>query len=297
MPPRSRKAKQGSSLAKPKDDGPHASENRTEQHDSPVRSVTYEVPFDKKSITCERHGSESGKPGLIFTHGAGGGISNPATKLFAEGSASRDTATVCFEGSMNLQSRVKAFHAVVEHENGQSAALGGRSMGARAAVLAAKEHQTQALVLASYPLIGQNGDLRDQILLEADADKDILFISGDADNMCPIERLNRVRAKMKAHTWLAVVKGADHGMALKPKDAVEKMRIYTGRLAAQWLSKRDSASTECSLRWDAHQHEVVDGGWKAPVTSTSVSSKRPPPVRGQQAEDASEGPSKKQKKT
>ncbi|KAG8628768.1 hypothetical protein KVT40_002633 [Elsinoe batatas] len=49
---------------------------------------TFKLPFNDKFIICQRHSgpqSDDGEPGgtsLIFTHGAGGGIANPATAEF-----------------------------------------------------------------------------------------------------------------------------------------------------------------------------------------------------------------------
>lgn len=86
----------------------------------------FKVPSKDKEILCERRG-KAGKPDLIFTHGAGGGLSNAATKDFADGFA-EISPVVSFQGNMNLQGRVRGFQAVLEHEDIQCA-LGGRSMG------------------------------------------------------------------------------------------------------------------------------------------------------------------------
>lgn len=229
--------------------------------------ATFEIRSDDgKTVTCQRFSTQTGVPALIFTHGASGGLTNPATRTFTQGFA-QTTPAVCFQGTMNLQSRVKAFHAVIGSEKADGAALGGRSMGARAAVLAAKDHTTTTLVLVSYPLIGQNGAIRDQILLDTDGSLDVLFVSGDKDNMCPIEQLSAVRARMKARSWMMVVKGADHGMSMTPKSAVDAMREYTGKAAAEWLKQRDPNRTDCSLRWDADDGHVVDDGWHPAIPS------------------------------
>jgi hypothetical protein len=66
---------------------------------------------------------------------------------------------------MNLASRVKMFDAVIGNEDLLPTALGGRSMGARAAVIAAKERAVTHLVLVSYPL-HTTKEIRDEILLD-----------------------------------------------------------------------------------------------------------------------------------
>lgn len=217
------------------------------------------VSFQGKSIICQRRGSSAAKLGLIFTHGAGGGLENPATKLFAEGFATV-SPILCFQGTMNLKNRTQSFNAVIEHEN-WGLALGGRSMGARAAVMSAQEHDgSKLLVLVSYPLKSPQGEVRDQILLDLPKEKKVLFVIGDRDNMCELKHLQRVRDKMAAPSWLIVAQGADHGMSLSTKPAVEPMRRKMGALAAEWLKAPKKSATKSTIRWDAHSKKVVEEG-------------------------------------
>ncbi|EHY55305.1 hypothetical protein HRR83_009105 [Exophiala dermatitidis] len=252
------------------------------------RFTSYEVPSKTKPIPCLRsHPPGSPPASLIFTHGAGGGLSAPAVMNFSHGFASTGAAIVCFQGNMNLKGRAGMFAAVLDYEKqqqqqqqqqktgettGDSArpsnlAFGGRSMGARAAVLAAHDRQAQAirlLVLVSYPLIGPNRDVRDQILLDINPGTDVLFISGDGDSMCDFGLLAKVRAKMKARSWLVTVKGADHGMNLKGgaklKKGTEEIGKETGRIAATWIRERDEGIRDMVLEWDSGRQRVV-GNW------------------------------------
>lgn len=211
----------------------------------------FTVSMDEKEIPCTRTGE--GPVRLVFTHGAGGNIASDGIVNFSSG-FSRNTASsvICFQGNMNLKSRINMFDAV--HDNAirtykheTPIALGGRSMGSRAAVLAAME-DTKCLILASYPLHTETG-FRDQILLDLAADKDVLFISGDHDSMCDLERLNEVRETMKAKTWLVRVQDADHGMNLKPRKATQAVGEACGELAAEWLHVRDESMTEREVWW------------------------------------------------
>ncbi|KAK5124026.1 hypothetical protein LTR85_002223 [Meristemomyces frigidus] len=222
----------------------------------------FEFDANNKAIVCERRGMV-GKPSLIWTHGAGGGLEAPATKDFADGFAAR-ASIVSFKGAMNLVSRTKVFHAVIEHE-GFDAALGGRSMGARAACIAAtqEERQTKALVLVSFPLIGgTKGDSREQILLDLPEEIDVLLISGTKDSMCDLEQLAAVTAKMNARCWMVVVQAANHGMDWKWKDSAQQMRRMTGALAAEWLESRDRSKRHCVIRWDEEAGQIQCEGWK-----------------------------------
>jgi hypothetical protein len=187
---------------------------------------------------------------------------------FAQGLVDVGSNIVCFKGNMNLKSRARMFGSVLEYEKQkqdsakEKLAFGGRSMGARAAALAAQDaDDVKILVLVSYPLIGPNGDVRDQILLDIGADVDVLFISGDGDNMCDLERLKEIREKMKARSWMVLVEGADHGMNLHGgaggKKGTEIMGKETGRVAARWIDNRDVRKREMIMKWDGSREAVV----------------------------------------
>lgn len=186
-----------------------------------------------------------------------------------------------FQGNMNLAARAKGFESVLAYErsskskeanreDGESAsegvAFGGRSMGSRAAVVASQTagQDGKLLVLASYPLVGPKGDLRDTILLALPTDTSVLFLSGDHDNMCPLAQLEKVRAKMKAKTWLVTVVGADHGMNVRGgkalKKGTEEMGKECGRIAARWLQERDDGVREMQVRWDGERERIL-GTW------------------------------------
>ena len=132
-------------------------------------------------------------------------------------------------------------------------------MGARAAILAATK-ETSHLVLISYPL-HTNQDLRDKILLDLSADKRVIFVSGDRDSICDLLRLQEVRGKMIANSWLCMVEGADHGMNMKPKSSTAAVVTKTGEIVAQWLMNCNDEATESHLSWNAEANEVKWSGW------------------------------------
>ena len=223
-------------------------------------------PFQRQSTsTGERRGA-AGTPSLIFTHGAGGSLSNPATSLFADGFADV-SPVVSFQGTMNLASRVANFQAVLDHEDPRTKiVLGGRSMGARAAVMLASRvpERVNAVVLASYPLVGaQKGDVRDEILVELPGGVDVLFICGSEDAMCDLGMLRDVVERMQARCWIVEVVGADHGMGLRGKAGVEVVRRRVGKLAAKWLEERYEGKRYMTLSWDSEEGEVTSPGWQS----------------------------------
>jgi hypothetical protein len=184
---------------------------------------------------------------------------------------------LAFQGIMNLGARVKGFDAVSEYAKTSSAetvpCFGGRSMGARAAVIAATGQFTavgvtgvSSLILASYPLVSEKGDVRDRILLELPAEISVLFISGDRDSMCDLRRLNEVRGKMKAKSWIVVVKGADHGMNVAGgKKVTEAVGVETGKVAAKWLMGEKGEAGESEIWWDGKNREVRRSEWKGEI--------------------------------
>lgn len=265
----------------------------------------FEVPFRSKAITCVRsynehsHGQETESnqtriPSLIFTHGAGGNLASAGISNFTSGFATR-LPILCFQGNINLKSRVNMFSEVMKDQK-FATSLGGRSMGARAAVLAATS-ETENLVLASYPL-HTNKDTRDQILLDISPSTKVLFIEGDKDSMCDLSRLDAVRKKMKCKTWLLVVQGADHGMSLSPKSAVAQIGLKTGEIAAEWIKAPDNECCESKVFWD---EEVRWNGWtqglhEKTVTSPSVQPKQQKRTKRTEQQDEKKASTRKRRK-
>jgi hypothetical protein len=130
-------------------------------------------------------------------------------------------------------------------------------MGARAAVLSVTP-ETEKLILVSYPLKG--GEERARILVDLRGDVEVLFIIGESDELCDLERLRRVREEMKCKSWLIVVKGADHGMGVKPKRASQEVVERTGQAAAEWIKNR-AAETECEIYFDGEEGVVRQSEW------------------------------------
>lgn len=276
----------------------------TEEEQQAQNGVSqFSIPFQDKKIICERRGAPT-SPAMIFTHGAGGGIADPATADFATGYASVEgRCAVCYQGTMNLTNRVKGFKEVVKwcseegEHRGRVQVIGGRSMGARAAVLTALEdwggeeeedeaergkEQIQALILASYPLLaGSKGEKREperreKILTDLPKGIDVLFIIGSEDAQCDFERLATLRKEMKARSWLVTVQGADHGMALKKKfgDGTRQIRLKTGEVAAQWVGERNRSGLEGEIRWEDEEEKAVFGGWREESTTGRIKTKK-----------------------
>jgi predicted alpha/beta-hydrolase family hydrolase len=225
-----------------------------------MSSKSLEVTGESSPISCLQYGEAS--VNLVFTHGAGGSLSSDAMVNFASGFAAALSSIICFKGSMNLKSRVKSFSAILgDRRSRDCSALGGRSMGARAAVMAAME-TTEFLVLVSYPLRSGKGQVRDEILLGLRPEVQVLFISGDGDSMCDLVELDAVRQRMKCKTWLVKVRNADHGMNVKPKRGTKSVGEETGKVAAEWLKSRDTGKTECEIFYDDDEQAAGRIKWE-----------------------------------
>ncbi|KAL9034734.1 MAG: hypothetical protein Q9180_005245, partial [Flavoplaca navasiana] len=232
------------------------------------------IPFHLQSISCllstppltTTNPPLSSK--LIFTHGAGGTLASPAIANFYNG-FSRQLPLLCFQGNSNLSSRTKMFSAVISDQEAPTS-LGGRSMGARAAVMAATE-ETEHLVLVSYPL-HTGKQVRDQILYDISPSVKVIFVSGERDSMCNLRKLDEVRSRMKCQTWRVVVEGADHGMDVKPKKLTEAVGIMTGEVVAEWIKGNDDSRREGRIFCN-EDGEVEWTGWKPAEKETAASTK------------------------
>jgi uncharacterized protein len=90
----------------------------------------------------------------------------------------------------------------------------GKSMGSRMGCHLSLETPVQALVCLGYPLIGQNGARRDEVLVALTTP--VLFVQGTRDTLCPLGDLADVRRRMRAANELHVVEGGDHSLELLP---------------------------------------------------------------------------------
>lgn len=234
----------------------------------------YFGPHDEEVANDEVKNLES--PRLIFTHGAGGTLTSPGIANFASGFGSR-LPILCFQGNMNLNSRVSLFASVIRDQSFDSA-VGGRSMGARAAIMAATP-DTKYLVLVSYPLQGGKR-LRDQILKDIDASKEVLFVIGDNDKMCNLAKLEQVRQKMACKSWRIVVEGADHGMDIRPKQATENVGIQIGETVARWIESHDDQAREARIFCD-EDGKAEWTGWSSQTSPMSTVPSASPPVSEQ----------------
>ena len=88
--------------------------------------------------------------------------------------------------------------------------LAGKSMGGRVGCHVALEESVSGVICFGYPLRGQNGKLRDEVLLALRTP--VLFVQGTRDSLCPLAELERTRARMSAASELFIVEGGNHSL-------------------------------------------------------------------------------------
>ncbi|KAK7399116.1 hypothetical protein VNO78_10291 [Psophocarpus tetragonolobus] len=96
--------------------------------------------------------------------------------------------------------------------------LAGKSMGSRVGCMVAslEDVNVSAVICLGYPLKGINGAVRDETLLQLTVPT--MFVQGSKDGLCPLEKLEATRKKMKAPNELHVIDGGDHSFKIGKKN-------------------------------------------------------------------------------
>ncbi|XP_044956531.1 KAT8 regulatory NSL complex subunit 3 [Hordeum vulgare subsp. vulgare] len=107
-------------------------------------------------------------------------------------------------------------NAVAEHP-GHPLVLMGKSMGSRVSCMVASSDGicASAVICLGYPLKGAKGVMRDEILLKLIVPT--MFVQGNKDGLCPLNKLELVRKKMTCKNELHVVDGGDHSFKISQK--------------------------------------------------------------------------------
>ena len=163
------------------------------------------------------------RPLLLFAPGAGAPSTSPWMQAWARRLAGLGEV-VTFDYPYALAGRRRpdrqpvlveahraALHEAARRHPGP-VVFAGKSMGSRMGCHLALDEPPRALVCFGYPLVGASGGVRDEVLLAMVTP--ILFVQGTRDSLCPLDRLEAVRARMQAPSVLHVVDGGDHSLTL-----------------------------------------------------------------------------------
>lgn len=173
------------------------------------------------------------KPLLLFAPGAGAPSSSPWMVETAARLARVGTVE-CFDYPYQREGRrspdrqpvlVEAHKAALSEARTRHPGpfvLIGKSMGSRMGCHLSLELDEKpfCLVCLGYPLVGQNGSVRDQVLI--DLETPILFVQGTRDVMCPPEQLAEVRKRMRAPNELHSIEGGDHSLQVRKRQLAEQ---------------------------------------------------------------------------
>ena len=102
--------------------------------------------------------------------------------------------------------------AAFEASHAGPVVLVGKSMGGRIGchVAVARSKPPAALVCLGYPLVGQNGKMRDEVLRELPTP--VLFVQGTRDPLCPLEELEALLPELSTPHALHRVEDGDHSL-------------------------------------------------------------------------------------
>ncbi|XP_052210852.1 uncharacterized protein LOC127813754 [Diospyros lotus] len=172
-------------------------------------------------------------PLVVFAHGAGAPSSSDWmirwTDMLAKGLQAVEVVTFDYpyiaggkraappKAEKLVGCHVEVVKKAVAKYPGHPLILVGKSMGSRVSCMVAGEEgvNASAIVCLGYPLKAMNGAVRDETLLQLSAPT--MFIQGSKDGLCPLEKLEAVRKKMKSVNVLHVIEGGDHSFKIAKK--------------------------------------------------------------------------------
>ncbi|MCJ1409408.1 hypothetical protein MMC19_003489 [Ptychographa xylographoides] len=171
-----------------------------------------------------------------------------------------------FYGGMKIETCVAGFGMVCRFR-GTTTCLGGQGIGARAAAGEA-DHNTEYLVLLSYPLHKRDRDqLCDEELIALPPHVRAIFVGGDTDKTCDIDKLDEVRGKMRCPSWRIILRGASQNLKMKDYDITAPLVEFVGTVVERWLDEQPS-EREAEIAYEAAKKAIRWSGWKASVPLT-----------------------------
>ncbi|TYG92386.1 hypothetical protein E1A91_A11G026100v1 [Gossypium mustelinum] len=176
---------------------------------------------------------DNSSPLIVFAHGAGAPSSSDWMIRWKEmlKKALNAVEVVTFDypymSEGKRRSPPKAEKLVDFHTNvvknavakypGHPLILAGKSMGSRISCMVAGREDISPLLIVclGYPLKGMNGAVRDETLLQLKVP--VMFVQGTKDGLCPLEKLEAVRKKMKTMSGLHEIESGDHSFKISKK--------------------------------------------------------------------------------
>ncbi|XP_035216859.1 testis-expressed protein 30-like isoform X2 [Stegodyphus dumicola] len=195
-----------------------------------VCETTLSIPFKGKDIVAKvdclskEKSNLQNKVWVVLTHGAGGDMNTSQLAALASFLSTSDFVVLRFTcKSLNIKYRIKVFLEVLNYMQKnyklKGIFIGGRSMGARAAVMLCSHIKTEnqellenilGIICLSYPLhkVNKTDELRDEPLKSLKLP--VFFLSGTKDEMCKRNILENVLRKLKCHYKIHWLEGCNH---------------------------------------------------------------------------------------
>ncbi|KAL6986378.1 hypothetical protein U1Q18_019744 [Sarracenia purpurea var. burkii] len=237
--------------------------NQKENDDQePKVNTTTAAAMDSSQKVLEKGKKKKKKlpPVVVFAHGAGAPSSSDWMirwkDMLAKGLEAVEVVTfdypfICGEkrGAPPKAEKLVDFHvevvqkAVAKYPE-HPLILVGKSLGSRVSCMVAEEDGVgaSAVVCLGYPLEGMKGTLRDETLLQLKVPT--MFVQGSKDGLCPLEKLEPIRKKMKSVNGLHVIEGGDHSFKIGKKflqskgSSQEEAEDHAIRAIAMFVSNR-----------------------------------------------------------
>jgi predicted alpha/beta-hydrolase family hydrolase len=160
-------------------------------------------------------------PLFLFAHGAG---ASSTSKWMQEWKARLETLgqVVTFDypymqnkrrGPDPLPKLIAAHREALQRVRAQHSGavfLIGKSMGGRVGCHVALEEPVTAVICLGYPLKGQSGAIRDEVLKKLRVP--ILFLQGTRDPLCPLDLLDTTRRTLTTRNELHIVESGNHSL-------------------------------------------------------------------------------------
>ncbi|GFZ01279.1 alpha/beta-Hydrolases superfamily protein [Actinidia rufa] len=229
-------------------------QNKQEDDEREGDSTTTAPIDDSHNVMEKEKNKKMTSPLVVFAHGAGAPCSSDWMirwqEMLAKGlQAVEVTSLVEKRGAPPKAEKLVDFHAEVVKKAvakypGHPLILAGKSMGSRVSCMVAGGEEgigASAVVCLGYPLKGMNGAVRDETLLKLTVPT--IFLQGSKDGLCPLEKLELVRKKMKSVTGLHVIEGGDHSFKIAKKhlqsegSTQEEAEDHAVRAIAAFVSK------------------------------------------------------------
>ncbi|KAL1326447.1 hypothetical protein HN51_036543 [Arachis hypogaea] len=195
------------------------------------------LPAAKRRRESKDHGdvepsASAAAPVVVLAHGAGAPSSSDWMKrwkrMLKEALQAADVVTFDYpyitgkkKAPPKAEKLVDSHSEIVKQTAakypGHPIILAGKSMGSRVGCMVAslEDINVSAVVCLGYPLKGINGAIRDETLLQLTVPT--MFVQGSKDTLCPLEKLEATRKKMKTPNELHVIDGGDHSFKIGKK--------------------------------------------------------------------------------